>query len=230
MTSLGPLVHRSARVAGALFLVGVLQFLIAIAVEVVLWPSTHVATGPFATYQPVTNYISDLGNSNYNTLSWLFNASIILLGLLGLAAVVLVRSAFQSRRSTVLGLGFLGVAVLGAILVGTFPEPSPYLGGNIHSLVSLVTFIGSGFALLFLGLAMLRDTRWEGLRGLTVLLGLITLVALAAYIPWGVNVADHGLAEWLVVGPILLWGIVAGAHLLRLPTYAPSKLPVHPTS
>ena len=224
MTTLGPLVRRSARAGGALFLFGSLQFIVAMLVVELLWPSTYVSGGPYPTYSPVSNYISDFGNYHYTHLYWLFNGSIILLGLLGILGAALVRSAFQPRTTARAGIAFLAIASLGAVLVGIYPEPSPQLGGNIHSVVSLVTFIGSGLALVFLALGMMRDTRWEGFRGFTLFLGLITLIALAVYAPAGVNWSTAGLVERVIVAPILLWAIVAGVHLLRLPTYAPSRV------
>lgn len=230
MPSLGPLVHRSARAAGGLFAFGSLQFIGAMVVVELLWPSYHVSGGLYPTYSPVTNYISDFGNSTYTQLYWLFNASIILLGVLGMMGALLVRTAFQRKLSARVGLSFLFVASFGAVLVGIYPETAPQLGGQIHGLVSLITFLGSGLALVFLGIGMFRDTRWEGFRGFTFLLGIVTLVALAIYAPSGGNVASAGLVERIIVGPILLWAIVAGVHLLRLPAYAPSAVGGHPVS
>lgn len=227
MTKRGPLVPRAARAGGALFVFGSVQFLVAMLVVELLWPYTYVHSGPYPTYSPVSNYISDFGNWNYTHLYWVFDGSIILLGLLGIAGTYLIRPAFQAKTTARLGLLFLAIGSLGAVLVGTFPEPSPELGGNIHSLVSLVTFLGSGFALVFLGVGMFRDTRWEGFRGFTFLLGIITLVALAVYAPFATNWSTDGLVERIIVAPILLWAIVAGVHLLRLPTFAPGKLVVH---
>lgn len=227
MTTLGPLVRRSARVGGGLFVLGSLQFIVAMLVVELLWPSTHVPSGPYPTYSPVSNYISDFGNLQYTQLYWLFNSSIIVLGLLGMAGAFLIRSAFQQKTSARLGLAFLAIASLGAVLVGIYPEPSPQLNGNIHSLVSLVTFLGSAFALLLLAVGMFRDTRWEGFRGFTLLMGLVTLVALVLYAPFAVNWSTAGLVERVIVAPILLWAIVAGVHLLRLPTYAPMRFEGH---
>lgn len=228
MTTLGPLVRRSARWGGAFFVLGSLQFIVAMLLVEFLWPSTHVSGGPYPTYSPVSNYISDFGNSNYTHLYWLFNSSIIVLGVLGVLGAVLIRSAFQRKTSARLGIAFLIIASIGAILVGIYPEPSPQLNGNIHSLVSLITFLGSGFALFFLAFGMFRDTRWDGFRGFTLILGLVTLVALAIYAPYATNWSTAGLVERIIVAPILLWAIVAGIHLARLPTYAPERFVSHP--
>lgn len=215
---LGPLAPRSARWGGALFVLASLQFLVVMI----------IAQLRYSGYSDLTNYISDLGNSHDSPAFWAFNGSIILLGLMGLLGAALIRSAFAPRRTRALGIGMLAIASLGAIGVGLFPETAPEFGGHIHSLMSLVTFVGSGFALLFLALAMMRDTRWEGFRGYTGISGAVTLVALILFIPASSGSTSGigsvpGLIERLIVAPILLWAIVAGIHLVRLPTYSPAR-------
>ncbi|MCI4318392.1 MAG: DUF998 domain-containing protein, partial [Thermoplasmata archaeon] len=111
-------------------------------------------------YSDFGNYVSDLGSSN-SPWAWLFNDSIRILGLLTLGGAYLLFRAFPRRTSSRLGVALLMMAGVGAIGVGTFPEGSPELGGGIHSLVSLVTFLGSALSLIVLSLAMLRDTRWD---------------------------------------------------------------------
>ena len=215
---LGPLAPRTARWGGAVFVFGSLQFIAAMAYVQYRYP----------VYSDLTNYISDLGNFHDSPAYAVFNGSIILLGLLGLLGTALVRTAFAARRSRTLGISALAVASLGAIGVGIFPETATELGGSIHSVVSLVTFLGSGVALVFLGFAMLRDTRWEGFRGYTALSGVVTLVALLVFLPASGGSASGvgaypGLIERIIVAPILLWAIVAGLHLVRLPTYSPAR-------
>ena len=213
MTSLGPMVPRAARFGGLLFLLGSLQFVIAMAVVQAMYPG----------YTNFGNYVSDLGSS-HSPWAWLFNDSIRLLGVLGFLGTLLIRSAIPSRTSGRVGLGFLLIASIGAFLVGTYPEGSPQLGSNIHSVVSAVTFVGSGLGLLALGPAMLRDTRWEGFRGYTFLSGVVTLVALALFLAGAYPGLGPGGMERVIIAPILLWAIVAGVHLLRLQPYSGVRL------
>jgi hypothetical membrane protein len=210
MPGLGPLIPVRARWAGLILLVAPLQFIVATIVVQLYYPG----------YSDLTNYISDLGGP-YSPMPLVFDGSIILLGLLTLLATYLLLPAFGKRLTRTLGLGFLAVAGIGAILVGTFPETSTALNGNAHSLFSAVTFIASGLALLILPGAMLRDTRWEGYRAFTFLLGVITVIALGLFqaTVWGP--LGPGGMERLIVAPILLWAIVVGVHLLSMPTYAP---------
>ena len=212
----GPLVHRSAQWGGAVFLVGSVQFIAAMIVTQ-LYYNYPANNGP---YSLTGNYISDLGHPG-SGIPWLFNDSIRILGILGIGGAYLVYRAFAPRMMAKLGVAFLMVASLGAVGVGTFPETSPELGGNIHTVVSAITFIGAGLALLFLSGAMLRDTRWDGYRLYTLLSGVITLVALMLFQAAVYPGLGPGGMERLIVAPILLWAIVAGAHLVRLETYDP---------
>jgi hypothetical membrane protein len=213
VTTFGPLVRRSARWGGAMLLVGSVQFVAAMAVVQLKYPG----------YSDTGNYVSDLGSS-MSPWAWLFNDSIRLLGLLGILGTLLIRTAFASKTTTHVGLGALVVAELGAIAVGTFPEGSSWPFAGVHSAVSLITFVGSAVGLLFLALAMSRDTRWQGLRAYTFLSGVLTLVAIALFADGTYLGIGPGGMERIVIAPILLWAVVAGVHLARLPVYDPATV------
>jgi len=208
MPGLGPLIPIPARRAGAVLLVGSLQFIFAMIAVQLKYPG----------YSDLTNHISDLGSPN-SPWAVVFNASVIALGLLTILAAYLLLSAFNRRFSRTLGLGLLAIAGIGAILVGVFPENSTALGGHMHTVAADLAFIASGLALINLPGAMLRDTRWEGYRAFTFLMGLITLAAIVLYATSHWGALGAGGMERLVVAPILLWSIVVGIHLLSLPTY-----------
>ncbi|HXQ93893.1 MAG TPA: DUF998 domain-containing protein [Thermoplasmata archaeon] len=213
MTTFGPLVRRSARLGGTLLIVGSVQFVVAMALVQL----------KYAGYSDTANYISDLGSST-SPWAWMFNDSVRVLGVLGILGTILIRSAFASKTTAHVGLGALFVAELGAIAVGTFPEGSSWPFAGIHSVVSLVTFLGSAVALLFLALAMSRDTRWQGLRAYTFLSGVVTLVAVGLFVDGTYLGIGPGGMERIVVAPILLWAVLAGAHLARLPVYDPATV------
>ncbi len=216
MTRLGPLVPGTARLGGALLALGSLQFVLAMVVVQLRYPG----------YSDLANYVSDLGGPQSPTAG-LFNGSIILLGLAGVVGTLLARRAFPAKTLARLGLAFLVVAELSAILVGIFHETNNGdLQDHIHTAVSASTFIASGIALLCLGVGTFRDTRWDGYRGYTFLSGVVTLVALVLFEVDPGGAGYLGLWERLIIAPILLWAILAGAHLMRLPSFAPSKTAV----
>jgi hypothetical membrane protein len=209
MAHRGPLVPAAAHQAARLFLIAVLQFVAAMAVVQARYPG----------YSDVADSISELGDPAHSPWHLLFDGSILLLGILGIAATYLVRVALRSGRLRTGGLGLLALANLGAIGVGLFPEGSAH---DLHTLFAAVTFFASGFALLLLAGAMLRDTRWDGLRLFSAGAGIVTLGALGAMLGPLARSADLGLVERVVVAPILLWAVVVSIHLLRLPGYTPA--------
>lgn len=215
----GPMVPRRAQWGGAVFLVGSVQFVVAMIVTE-LYYAYPANNGP---YSLTNNYISDLGHPG-SGIPWLFNDSIRILGVLGVGGAYLIYRGFAPRMTTKVGLVLLAIGSLGAVGVGSFPEGSPELGGGIHSLVSLITFLGSGLALLTLAVAMMRDTRWDGYRLYTLLSGVITLVALVLFVATVYPGVGPGGMERLIVAPILLWAIVVGVHLNRLESYDPGAV------
>jgi hypothetical membrane protein len=224
----GPLVHRSVHHAAILWLVGVLQFVGAMIVTQLGWSNPS--------YSLTQNYISDLGavhcgtfGGHYICSPWylVFDISIVLFGALLIVGVLLIPTAFPTRRSRTIGLGLFVFAGLGAVGVGLSPED---VNLAVHRSVALCAFAGGALALIVLGFAMFRDTRWDGFRGYTMLSGLFALVALILYVArswqWGglwADLGDGGI-ERLIAAPILLWIAVASIRLLRIRSFAPRRI------
>lgn len=226
----GPLVHRAVHHGAVIWLVAALQFVLAMIVVQLAW------SGPPA-YSLAHNHISDLGNTGCgpwpSTTSprvcspWhdVFDASAIALGALVLLGALLVRTAFPRRTSATVGLALVAIAGLGAIGVGVSPE-NVHLA--VHDLSSAIAFVFGNLALVVLGFAMFRDTRWDGYRAYTLLSGLVGLVAFGLFEGHAYGGLGAGGMERLIVAPVLLWLTVASAHLLRIPQYAPRGIPGAP--
>jgi hypothetical membrane protein len=219
----GPLVHRSVRHGAILWVIASVQFILAMAITQAGW------TG--STYSLRTNYISDLGATGCGTWGgrWVcspwhdvFDVSIILLGILLILGAILVRSAFPPRGTRTVGLGMFWIAAVGAMMVGLSPEN---VNLTVHSTGATIAFLLGNLSLLVLGVAMFRDTRWDGYRAFTMLLGLIGLIAFVLFLVGTYGPLGVGGMERLIVAPLLLWLIVAGIHLWRIPTFAPSAIP-----
>jgi hypothetical membrane protein len=217
----GPLVHRSVRHGAILWIVGVVQFIVGMIVTQLGW------TTPYSLTQ---NYISDLGAAHCGELAgryvcspWhlVFDTSIVILGILLIFGAILVRTAFPPRSTRTVGLGLLVVAGIGAIGVGLSPED---VNLKVHTVSALLAFAGSGLALIVLGFAMFRDTRWDGFRAYSMLSGLVGLIALVLFVAGTYGPLGVGGMERLIVAPVLLWALVCGIHLARIPTYAPAGL------
>jgi hypothetical membrane protein len=204
-------VGRSVRWGGLLIAVGAIQFAVANA-----WVQSR-----YGGYSMLTNYISDLGNTSTSPLPMVFNVSIILLGVFAFLGILLAWGGFPRGGSRVVGLFLLLIASISAILVGLYPEN---VNGTVHDTASLLVFLPAGLALAIVSNGMKQGTMWFGYRAFTLILGLVMLVSLAYYAPTQINNTtwDPGLIERLIVYPILLWAVVVGIHLARLPRFSPS--------
>ena len=145
----------------------------------------------------------------------------IVLGLCGIFGALLIWGAFDPGPGRGMGLGLVLVGGVGAVGVGVFPETTPVLNGGMHEIVSAIAFVGAGLGLVALSFAMARGPHWRLSRRFTLGCGLLTLVAtvlleLDVYVGLG-----PGGMERLVVAPILLWAVVEGVHIARLPRFAP---------
>lgn len=185
------------KVAGAALFIGAVQFGIGLILAEIYYPNYNVSL----------NTISDLGATCNPTCqifqpsSNIFNASIIIFGLLVLAGSYFLNRSFHSRLFT----GLVVVTGIGLVGVGTFPEST----GIYHGIFSLVTF-------LFSGLSAIVAYRYQRapMSYFSVILGLATLVSLllrTQHIYLGLG---NGGMERMVVYPVLLWAVGFGGGLM----------------
>jgi len=113
---------------------------------VVVWVALYaVAALAYAGYDPVRNYLSDLGHPAAAG-NWAFNGGAVAAGLLFLPFAIGVGQVLRSHVGWA-GSLLLFLAATSLILVGLLPEESP---NNMHFLVSAAFFL-----LLTLGAAVL---------------------------------------------------------------------------
>jgi hypothetical membrane protein len=193
--------------AGVALFFGVVQFGIFEMVAEFVYPGYSVSS----------NYISDLGPpcSNGTTCpsqtSWIiFDTSIALMGICILVSSYFIYRYFRWKPIT----GLIALAGIGALGVGIFNESAPFM---LHDIFSLITFLG-------IGLTALVSYRLQKppLGYFSVILGLVTLVALVLYVPdSGVTFGgDLGIGagglERLIVYPVLFWSLAFGGHLMAV--------------
>ncbi len=213
------MVHRAVRSGAAVLVFGALQFIAGMIVVQLAWDA-HAGN---PTYSLTQNYISDLGGAS-SPWAYVFDASVILLGVCAILGVLLVWSAFDARGSRGVGLGFVLIAGIGAIGVGVFPETTPVLNGGMHGIVSDIAFVGAGIGLTVTSFAMREGAHWRLSRPFTLVCGIVTLAAIVLFTMDLYLGLGPGGMERVIVAPILLWAIVEGIHMSRLPRYAP-RLP-----
>jgi hypothetical membrane protein len=204
------------RIGGAALLAGSVQFVLAMAITQLGW------TTP---YSLRTNYISDLGAAHcgfwtgtdprYICSPWhlVFDSSIVVLGVLTILGAYLIRRAMPPGGLATFGLALLAISGLGAIGVGLSPED---VNLAVHSASALTAFLAGNTALLLLGVAMLRDSKWgSGFATFGLILGAIGWAALILFVSRHYLGLGPGGMERLVVAPSLLWASVVGAKLVR---------------
>lgn len=203
-------VDRAVRWGGLLLLVGVLQFVVAMA-----WVQFR-----YGGYSWLTNYVSDLGNTSTSPLPAVFDGSIIVLGVFAIVGVLLAWGGFPRGGSRVVGLFFLLIAGLGAMLVGLYPEN---VTPSVHDAASVMVFLPGALALLILAIGMRPGTFWASYRAFSAVLGGVSLGSFVYYAPTQLLATtwNPGVVERLIIFPILLWGFVAGIRLARIPRLAP---------
>ncbi|MEZ0319129.1 MAG: DUF998 domain-containing protein [Pyrobaculum sp.] len=164
----------------AILLIASLQFIISMLLAERLYPG----------YDPLRNYISDLGALKAPTAA-LFNTSVSLLGILGLIAAYLLRKELGKA-----GAAVLAVAALGAVGVGIFPEDY----GMPHGISALITFLLGGVAVIIMG-----AKRGGVYKPLGAALGAVSLIALGLFIPRVQTPLGIGGLERLIAYPILIF-------------------------
>jgi len=188
----------NASKAGAAIFVGAVQFGIGMILAEIYYPNYNVSN----------NYISDLGANctpnpcliNQPTAT-IFDVSIALFGLLVIVGAYFLWRAFHLKPVFVMTV----LAGIGALGVGLFPETT----GIWHSIFSLIVF-------LFAGLTALVTARLQKKPMLyfSIVLGLVTLVALVLYIGSEYLGLGPGGMERMIAYPVLLWAIGFGGHMM----------------
>ena len=180
--------YDDRRMAGLIIFAGAFQFTIGLMLAAAVDP-------PYSIHD---NYISDLG---VRAGAPIFNASIMILGVLLAYAAYYVDRALRARWFTLL----LFVPAIGAFGVGAFPEtyPAP------HALFSLVAFLGAGMT----AIATAKFTR-PPLSYISIDVGILSLVAMVLFIAGVYGAIGVGGMERLIVIPVLAWGLAFGGYLL----------------
>jgi hypothetical membrane protein len=188
------------RAAGALLFAAAAIILMGIISAEALYP---------APYSTGRNEISDLGGTRppeglvLQPSATIFDGSMIVIGLLVIAAAALLHRGF-GRRAVTIPVLVLGVGSLG---VGVFPGNT----GNPHALSAMATFVAGGVACLTGAIVIRGPFRW-----LSVACGAVSLLTLAGYTVLGdalpLAVMGTGGVERWIVYPIVLWIAGFGAY------------------
>ncbi len=194
-------VAASLRAGGALLFLAGLIILLGIISAEALYPLPYTTGG---------NEISDLGGTEppddlvFQPSASIFDGSMIAVGILVIAAALLVHRGL-GRRAVTIPIAVLGIGALG---VGVFPGNT----GTPHALFAMATFIAGGIAALTGSLVTSGPFRWLSLLcGATALLTLVGYMTMGDAMPLA-GLGIGGVERWIVY-PIILWITGFGGYL-----------------
>lgn len=197
------------RYGALLMILGSIEFVVGMAVAQYAFPCAQVC------YNPLTNPISDLGNTVASPLWPVFNYSLALLSVTIIASLILVGNVFGKDLYYKLGVLFSSLAALGAMGVALVPENTIL---PVHSYFAIIAFLSTGMLMLLFGIAMHPRKEWKyysaysmagGLFSIIVLL-IFTLPLFGVRIAWATSGSGFGFGgmERLIVAPLLIWLVV----------------------
>ena len=193
--------YSSGKVAGALIFIAVTQFVLGLIVSEALYSDYSIAN----------NYISDLG---VGPSAMYFNSSVFLMGLLLIIGAYFLQRAFDFKILTIL----LVLTAIGAMGVGIFTEG--FTIKSIHTIVSFIAFIFGGLSAIFsVVCSYVHKFRLVKMpfSAIAVILGLMTLGALALFAGGIYLGLGKGGMERMIVYPLLMWGTGFGGYLIANP-------------
>jgi hypothetical membrane protein len=192
-----------SKVAGIVFLVGSLYYLLAEAIS-----ATFFNASIFNTY--IFHTISELGIPNGNSpLFWLMNSAFILVGL------ALIFGSFYNFKDYIIKNKivfyiFSLITGLGVIIVGLIHGGNPLTSGY-HTLGAVMAILGGNIMLVLVSRSMDEFGRFQKA---TLLLGIIGLVAFWAMF-FNMGNAYMPVLERLSVYTLIIWSFLTGVYLLR---------------
>jgi len=186
------MIYSERQVAGTLLFVGGVQCVLGIIISEALYPG----------YRTSIQTISSLG---VGPSALIFNSSVFLIGVLGLAGTYFVHRAYNFGLFTFL----LGMTHIGAVGVGLFTEATSTF--TIHSIFSVTTYLFGGISAI-----TSYKLQKQPLSSLSIVLGVFSLLALVLVVSETYLGLGLGGMERMVAYPLLLWEVAFGSHLIGL--------------
>lgn len=191
-----------AKVAGILFLIGSLYYLIAEAISATFFNASLINTYVFHT-------ISELGIPNANSpLFWLMNSAFILIGL------TLIFGNFYSLKDCIIKNKtifyiFTLVTSVGVIIVGVVHGGNPLTSGY-HTLGAVMAILGGNILLVFISKSM---GEFQNYQKITSILGIIGIIVF--WIMFFIMGNDYiPIFERLSVYTLIVWSFITGIYLI----------------
>lgn len=192
-----------SKVAGIVFIVGSLYYIIAEAVS-----ATFFKASIFETY--IFHTISELGIPNPNSpLFWLMNSAFILIGL-----VLLFGSFYRLKdfivKNKIIYYIFSLITALGVIIVGLIHGGNPLTSGY-HTLGAVMTILGGNILLILVSRSM---NEFEAYQKSTLILGIFGLIIFWVMF-FSISSIYMPVYERLSAYTLIIWSFLTGVYLLR---------------
>jgi Protein of unknown function (DUF998) len=212
--SAGGTMSRSTMFLALLAILGLAVYLLALSavhflrpdVNPVLEPMSNYAVGPYGFLLPA----ADIG-SGLAALSLMFGLY------LGIAP----------RGRSYVGLFFLGVYGVSAVLAGFFPIDvggEATTVGTIHNVAGNISFFSFPIAAILLSLGMGKDEQWRSFRRPALALALVVVLTVILTIV-GSNIGLFGVTQRIANVTALVWMLVVALRLRSMARDAPVVQP-----
>ena len=192
-----------AKVAGILFLIGSLYYLIAEAISATFFNASLINTYVFHT-------ISELGIPNANSpLFWLMNSAFILIGLTLIFGNFYRLKDYIIKNKTIFYI-FTLITSVGVIIVGFIHGGNPLTSGY-HTLGAVMAILGGNILLVFISKSM---GEFQNYQKITFILGIIGIIVF--WIMVFIMGNDYmPIFERLSVYTLIVWSFITGIYLIR---------------
>ena len=192
-----------SRVAGFVFIIGSLFYIVAEAVSATLFNASFVNTYLFHT-------ISELGIPNSNSpLFWLMDAAFILMGLAVIFSNLYSFKDFISKNKTVFYILTL-ITGIGVIIVGLIHGGNPLTSGY-HTLGAVMAILGGNILIVLVSRSM---DEFGDYQKSTLILGILGLIAFWVMF-FNVQSIYMPIFERLSVYTLILWSFLTGMFLVK---------------
>ncbi|MEE1133776.1 MAG: DUF998 domain-containing protein [Methanobrevibacter sp.] len=192
-----------SRVAGFVFIIGSLFYIVAEAVSATLFNASFVNTYLFHT-------ISELGIPNSNSpLFWLMDAAFILMGLAVIFSNFYSFKDFISKNKTVFYILTL-ITGIGVIIVGLIHGGNPLTSGY-HTLGAVMAILGGNILIVLVSRSM---DEFGDYQKSTLILGILGLIAFWVMF-FNVQSIYMPIFERLSVYTLILWSFLTGMFLVK---------------
>lgn len=192
-----------AKVAGIVFLIGSLYYIIVEAVSATFFNASFINAYIFHT-------ISELGIPNANSpLFWLMDSAFILIGLTLLSGNFYKFKDFIIKNKTIFYI-FTLITSIGVIIVGLIHGGNPLTSGY-HTFGAVMAILGGNMLLVLISRSM---DDFGVFQKITICLGIIGLIVFWIMF-FSMNSIYMPVYERLSVYTLIIWSFTAGIYLLR---------------